>query len=151
MMNSRKREFGISDSDRQKFEEVVSEVFVSEIQKSKNLTLVDDISPGTLILRGAMLDIISRVPPDTIGRSDVYLSTIGEATLVIELIDAVSGEVAAVVAERRAITPPGGRQIDINFSTPTTSVTVIADVKRWSRSLATKLRKELDKAVGAKS
>ena len=146
MMSSRKREFGISDADREKFEEMVSEAFVKEIQKSKKLELVDEIGPGTLILRGAVLDIISLVPPDTIGRSEIYLSSMGEATLVVELIDAENGEVAAVVAERRAIARPGSSTID-SFSTPTTSVTVIAEVRRWSTRAASKLRKELDRAI----
>ena len=95
---------------------------------------------------GGVLDIISLVPPDTIGRSDIYLSSIGEATLVLELIDAENGEVAAVVAERRAFARPGGNTID-SFSTPTTSVTVIAEVRRWSSRAASRLRKELDKAI----
>ena len=146
MMSSRKREFGISDADREKFEEIVSEAFVKEIQKSKKLEIVDEIGPGTLILRGAVLDIISLVPPDTIGRSEIYLSSMGEATLVVELIDAENGEVAAVVAERRAIARPGSSTID-SFSTPTTSVTVIAEVRRWSTRAASKLRKELDRAI----
>jgi hypothetical protein len=86
------------------------------------------------------------VPPDTMGRSDIYLSTIGEATLVIEAIDAVTGRTVAIVSERRAIQPPGGGQLD-RFSTPANRVTIMSDIKRWARRQASKLRKELDKTA----
>ena len=149
MMNTRQREFGIRDEDRQKFEEVVSEAFVKEIQKAKNFKIADQIGPGTLIMRGAVLDIISRVPPEFIGRNEIYIATIGEATLVLELIDAEDGEVVAIVAERRAIQQRSG-SID-QFSMPTNSVTIIAECRRWSARAATKLRTGLDKAIAAGS
>lgn len=146
MMNTRQREFGISDEDREKFEEVLSDAFVEEVQKAKNFKIVDEIGPNTLIMRGAILDIISRVPPERIGRTEVYLANIGEATLVLELIDASNGEVVALVAERRVL---GSNRIDA-FSMPTNNVTIIADVKRWARGEASKLRSELDKAIAGK-
>lgn len=146
LMNTRQREFGISEEGRRKFEEIVSEVFVDEINKGKKFTVVEEIGPDTLIMRGAVLDIISRVPPQTIGRSEVYLASIGEATLVLELIDAKDGEVVAVVAERRAM-QSGMGSID-QFSMPTSRATVLGEVRRWARRAATTLRKELDKAMG---
>ena len=148
MMNTRQREFGISDQDRQKFEEVVGEAFIKELKRAKNFTIVDEIQPNTLIMRGAALDIISRVPPETVGRSDVYLASIGEATLVLELIDANTGEVAAVVSERRAI-ESGTGQID-QFSTPANSATVIGEIRRWANRAARKFTKELDKAISGR-
>ena len=145
MMNTRQREFGISDADRAKFEEVVAEVFIKEIQRAKNFEISDEIGPNTLIMRGAVLDIISRAPPEFVGANEVYLSNVGEATLVLELIDAESGEPVAVVAERRAFQSGGS----IDMAMPTSNVTIIAEVRRWSRRAATKLRTELDKAIGA--
>jgi len=147
-MSTRNREFGISDSDREKFESVVSEAFVKEIQKGKKFTVVDTVGPDTIIMRAAALDIISLVPPETIGRSEIYLASIGEATLMIELLDAETGDVLAVVAERRKMGNPSG-QIDM-MTMPTNSVSVLSDVRRWARSAASKLRSELDKAIAAK-
>jgi hypothetical protein len=146
MMNTRQREYGISDEGRQEFEETVSEVFVAEINKGKRFTVVEEIGPDTLIMRAAVLDIISKVPPQTVGRSEIFLSTIGEATLVLELIDAESGEVVAVVSERQRI-QSGSGNID-SFSMPTNRATVLAEIRRWARRAAGKLRKELDKAMG---
>lgn len=144
MLNTRQREFGISEEDRLKFEEVVSDIFVEEIQKAKNFTLTEEIGPNTLILRGGVLDIISNVPPDAVGMVDVYLATVGEATLFIELIDVSDGEVAAVVAERRAFQSHGG---NIDLTMRTTSVTAWAEVRRWARREAATLRKELERAI----
>jgi hypothetical protein len=90
------------------------------------------------------LDIVSKVPPEYAGMNEVYLASSGEATLIIDLIDAETGVIQARVAERRAIQPPGGR-IDA-FSQPSNSVTVWSDVSRWARSSAARLRSELEKA-----
>jgi hypothetical protein len=147
MMSTRKREYGISDADRQKFEDAVADAFVSEIQKGKRFTIVDEVGPDTIIMRGGALDIISRVPPEMVGPGEIYLASIGEATFIMELIDAETGDVLAVVSERRTLGQSGG--ID-SFSMPTSSVSVIADVKRWARSAAAKLRSELDKAIAGK-
>lgn len=148
MLNTRQREFGISEEDRRRFEEVVSEAFVKEIQKARNFRLTDELGPRTLIMRGAALDIVSLVPPESIGPSEIYLSTIGEATLVLELIDAADGEVVAVVSERRRIQSGSGR-ID-EFSMPTNTVTVLAEVRRWASGAARKLRTALDKAIAGR-
>jgi FixJ family two-component response regulator len=86
------------------------------------------------------------VPPEYVGRSEIYIAVIGEATLVLELIDAGTGEVAAVVAERRAM---GRGRVD-SFSMPTNNATIIAEVRRWSTRAASKLRTELEKAIAGK-
>ena len=148
MMNTRQREFGISDDDRKKFEEILSEAFVEEIRKAKNFEIVDDPRRSSLIMRGAVLDIVSLVPPEMVGRSEVYLSSVGEATLVLELIDARDGEVAAVVAERRAFQSGTGR-ID-GFSVPTNNATIISEVRRWARREASTLRKALEDAIAGR-
>ena len=145
MMNTRQREFGVSEEGRKEFEAVVSEIFVAELNKAKQFSVVDEIGPNTLIMRAAVLDIVSNVPPDLVGRGDVYLSNIGEATFVLELIDAEDGEVVAVVAERQRIQAGTGR-VD-SFSTPANRATVMSEVRRWAKRAAIKLRKELDKAI----
>ena len=65
--------------------------------------------------------------------------------LVLELIDASNGEVAAVVAERRAFQSGTGR-ID-TFSMPVNNATIIAEIRRWAKRAASNLREALDKAI----
>lgn len=138
--------FGISEADRQKFEEIVDEAFTKELGKGKRFEIVDKLGPNTIILRGAVVDIVSRVPPEFIGRSEVYLASVGEATLVMEFLDGQTGEVLARIAERGRIGNPTG-QIDM-MTMPANSVSVMADVKRWAGRAARRLRSELDYAMG---
>jgi hypothetical protein len=77
--------------DKSRFKQVVGDAFMKEIEKSKRFAIVDTLSAETLFVRGAVLDIVSRVPSEMAGRSDVYLASSGEATLLIDLIDAETG------------------------------------------------------------
>lgn len=148
MMRTNKREFGIADADREKFEEIVREAFVEGVQSGKKFELVEELGPNTIIMRGGVLDIVSMVPPETVGRSEIYLASIGEATLVLQLIDAETGEELAVIAERRSLSRPGST---VSFTTmPTNSASIIADIRRWASSAGKKLGKELDKAIAGK-
>jgi pantothenate kinase-related protein Tda10 len=73
------------------------------------------------------------------------MATFGEATFIVELLDAETGDVLAVASERRKIEQPGGR-ID-QFTMRTTSATVYAQVRRWASQAASKLRSEIDKGM----
>lgn len=140
-----KQEFGIREEDREKFKQVVGEAFVKELSRSKKYDIVTDATPGTILLEGAVLDIVSHVPPELASaRSDVYLASVASVTLVLEMHDAVTGQVLAYVEERRKIEQPGGR-ID-SFTMPANSVTVWSEVSRWARSSASRLRSALEKA-----
>lgn len=141
--NSSKSEFPISEKDQEKMVDVVSEVFMEELAKSKRFTLTEEPGPDVLILRGALLDIVSRVPPQRAGRTDVYLSSVGEATLVLELMDSQSMETLVRAAERRAAEQPGQRA---TWSSP---VTTWNEVRRLARRWAVKLREGLDAVEGA--
>lgn len=146
LSRSSRTTFGIPEEARTEFEQVVGESFLKEMEKGKQFEIVQQIEPNTLILRGGLLDIVSYVPPETVGRTDVYLANIGEATLVIELLDGDTGTVLAMVSERRKIQPPGGGQID-RFTLPSNRVTISADVRGWAQSAASKLRRELDEGM----
>jgi len=136
--HSSKNEFKISDANRQKLIDVVSEVFNEELAKSTRFTITDRPGPDVLILRGAVLDIVSRVPPEPMGRGDIYLSRFGEATIVLELSDSMSNETLLRAAERSAAETTGSRGMRVS------PVTTWSEVRRMARRWATKLRKGLD-------
>ena len=131
-------EFWIDDKSKAKLEEVVSEVFREELAKSTRFTETDKPGPDVLIIRGGLHDIVSRVPPEMVGRGEIYLRSVGEATLVLEVVDSLSGEVIARAIERRAAEQPGGQMVRSN------TVTTFAEVRRLARTWATRLRKGLD-------
>ena len=132
------REFWISDSNKQRLVETVTEVFEEELQKSKSFTVTDEPAPDALIIVGGLHDIVSQVPPEDVGRSEVWLRSVGEATLVIELRDSLSNEVIYRAVERRAAENVGNRMIRAN------TATTWAEVRRWARRWAVRLREGLD-------
>lgn len=147
MLSTHKREFGISEEDRRKFEEIVGEAFRKEISKAKAFTIIEnleEVDTATIIARGALLDIISRVPPEFVGRSEIYLSSVGAATFVMELIDARSGAVVALAAERRSVETLNAR---VGATVPANSASIMGDIRRWSGSIARRVREGMDKAI----
>lgn len=135
---SNESEFWISDQNKQKLIETVSEVFRDELQKSEHFSIVDKPGPDVLILIGGLHDIVSRVPPDQIGRGEIYLASVGEATLVLEARDSLSGETIYRSLDRRSAEQVDGQMIRSN------SVTTMSEVRRLARRWATRLREGLD-------
>ena len=135
--SSSTNEFAISESGKQKLIETVQDVFRDELSKSKYFTRVDGPGPDVLLIEGAMLDIVSRVPPDMVGRGDIFLDRVGEATLVLQISDSMSGETFARAADRRAAEPATG-------GVRANTVTSIAEVRRLARRWATRLREAMD-------
>jgi len=131
-------EFYIEDSDRERLETTVSDIFAEELSQSTRFTATDTAGQDVLIIRGGLQDIVSNTPPELMGRGNIFVSSVGEATLVVEIIDSMSGEVIFRAVERRAAQRPGGQMMDAN------SVTVWAEVRRLARNWATTLREGLD-------
>ena len=132
------REFWISDSNRKRLVDTVTEVFEEELRKSKHFTVTDEPAPDALIITGGLHDIVSQVPPESVGRSEVWLRSVGEATLVIELRDSLSNEVIYRAVERRAAETAGNQMIRAN------TATTWVEVRRWARRWAVRLREGLD-------
>ena len=131
-------EFWISDANRDKLVDTVSGVFNEELSKAQGWESAAEAGPDVLIIRGALLDIVSFVPPEMIGRGEVYLSSVGEATLVVEGIDSMSGEVVFRAVDRRSIESGG------DMMTRANTVSTWAEVRRWARRYATRLREGLE-------
>jgi hypothetical protein len=136
--------FAIREEDRERFKQLVADTFVAELARSKLFEVVDSVGPDTLIVRTGFLDITSNVPPNVARYGDVYLASVGEATIVFELIDASTGVIQARAAERRLIQPEA-RMRGVN-TVPANSATVWNDVERWARDQARALRQALEKA-----
>lgn len=129
----------IDDKSRAQFEELVGKVFKEEFEKIEKYELVDEPGPDVLMIRGGLLNVTSYVPPDPIGgRSYIYLSSVGEATLVLELRDSETGTILARSVDRRAAETIGGT------FTRSNSVTNSAEARRLIRFWATRLREGLD-------
>ncbi len=135
-----RNEFYIDDKDRERLETEVSNIFQEELAKSTRFQITEEKGEDVLILRGGLHDIVSRVPPQMMGRGEIYLSSVGEATLVLEIADSMSSETIFRAIERRAAQRPGGTAIAAGSN----SVTTWAEVRRLARRWATTLRDGLD-------
>jgi len=62
----------------------------------------------------------------------------------MELLDAGTGDVVALVAERRHLQRSNSQTLG---TMPTSNVTIVADLKGWAGRAAKILRTELDKAI----
>lgn len=94
--------YEITERQKQGLKEIVREAFIKELGASQYFTLVDEAAPDVLLIRGGLLDVVSFVPPDQAGGTDIYLSRVGEATLVLEIRDSVTDAILARAVDRRA-------------------------------------------------
>jgi hypothetical protein len=90
-----------------------------------------------LLVRGGLLDVVSRVPPETVGRSRIFIDSVGEATLILEIRNAESHTIYVRAADRRAAQTSGQMR-------ESNSVTNRAEVRRLGRRWGSQLREGLD-------
>ena len=134
--NSSTDAFFIQENSRMRLEEIMAEIFREEISDSEYFTLVDEPGRDTVLVWGGLHDIVSYVPPDYVGRSRIFLSRVGQATLVLQIEDSMSREVLARIVDRRAADPA--------FAQESNTVTNTAEVRRLARTWARILKNGLD-------
>ena len=129
--------FEISDRQKEALEELLRDAFIEELGRSKHFTLATEAGPDVLLIRGGLYDVVSFVPPEPIGRTDIYLSRVGEATLVFEIRGSVSEAILARAVDRRAAEDAFG------FS-KSNRVNNRSEVRRLAKTWARLLRERLD-------
>lgn len=138
---SRSGPYFIDDDQRKRFEQLVTDTFDDEMKKIQHFEIVTEPGPDVMMIRGGLLNVVSNVPQDPMdmaGGSSVYLSRVGEATLVLELRDSESGAILARSIDRRAAERAGRQMFDSN------RVTNAAEIRRLIRFWASRLREGLD-------
>lgn len=125
-------EFQLDADTRALFEDEIGGAFLEEFQRSTVFEVVEEPGPDVLGIHVGLLDVVSRVPPDSVGRSRVFLDTVGEATLVLELRDSISHTVLARAVDRRAAQSTGTM---IESSPPRNRAEVRRLGRRWGQIL----------------
>lgn len=138
--SGRDGEFPISEEDQQKFQDVLREVFTEELGKLERYAIVNGPGPDVLLMVGGVIDVVSKIPPEPIGRGNIYLTSLGEATLVVELRDSESKAILARVADRRAAEP--------TFAQEANPVTTWSEVRRLAHTWGRLVVRRLDEIVG---
>ena len=100
--SSNDTEFQLDADTRALFEEEIGAAFAEEIAKSTVFEVTEEAGPDVIDIHIGLLDVVSRVPPESVGRSRVFLDSVGEATLVLEVHDSVSHTVLVRAVDRRA-------------------------------------------------
>jgi hypothetical protein len=128
--------FPLSERQKSKLEKAAKEAFQSEFKKFEHFTVASKPGAGVLKVTLALIDVVSRVPPEPMGRNSVYISDLGQAVLVVELSDSVTNEIIA-----RAL---DGQRIEPVMMQESNSVTNLGEVKRSVRRWGSTLRKAID-------
>jgi hypothetical protein len=130
-------EYPITDSQRESFEALVDEVFSEEFAGSKYFTLTEKPGSDVLVVKGGLIDVVSFVPPQRAARSWVYLAELGQATLILEVADSMSGESLARAADRRRVESNRGT---VQESNPVLNKQEVKRViRRWAKLLVSGL------------
>ncbi len=135
---SHRQEFYIDERDRGRLIETVTEIFDEELAKTQHFEIVTEPGEDVLVLQGGLMDIVSKTPPQHIGMGETWVRSVGEATLVIQVSDSMTGEVLFHASDRKGIERLGRDLFEAN------RVTAWAEVRLWARRWATALKKDFD-------
>lgn len=131
--------FQLDEATRALFEEEIRGAFMEEIGRSSVFEVTDEAGPDVIDVHIGLLDVISRVPPETVGRSRIFIDSVGEATLVLEVRDSISNTVLARAVDRRA-----AQNFTAQESTPPRNR---AEVRRLGRRWGQLIRDGLDTMI----
>ena len=130
--------YEVTEEQKAQFQAVMREAFLEELAKSEHFTFTSEPGPDVLLVRGALLDVVSWVPPEPVGvRSNVYLSQVGEATLVLELRDSITETILVRAVDRRAAEGSIGMRESNRVNNRT-------EIRRLARTWGSMLRDRLD-------
>ena len=129
-------DFPVSEDARVKLQDIVHTAFEQQLSQSDRYALTERRDRDVLLIRASLLDVVSHAPPEPIGRSDIYLRSISEATLVLELRDAVTHEILARAIDRRAA-DRADLFIELSTVTAWSEVRIVAN--GWARLLQQRL------------
>lgn len=136
IIRDRTRERTVVDSeDLAMYERVIGDAFVSELERCDAFELVDEADRDTLLLRAAVVDIVSKEPSRAERKKGVDVPVLVEGTLVFELVDAETGVIQVRMGERRAID-----QVEVRDPAAPWEA-----VGEWAQQAAADLRMELER------
>lgn len=138
LIPKRTKERAVVDSeDLAELEQVISDALVGELRRSNAFELVDETGPNTLLLRSAVVDIVSKEPSRAARKAGATAPLLVEGTVVFELVDAETGVTQARMGERRVIEQTEGKTA--NAATPWEYV------HEWAQQAGADLRMELER------
>jgi hypothetical protein len=131
--------FAIPEDQRNRIERSFETSLAEALDNSEHFRRAPDPARDTLAVRASLVDFVSRVPREGgIGRTQIYVDSVGEATLVIELWDPQRNELLARAIDHQRLGPPGHQLVRGN------QVTSWAEINRQMRRWGGDVRSLLD-------
>ena len=131
------REFRLDEETKALFEAEIGAAFSEEVAASEVYEVVDEAGPDVLQIGVALLDVVSRVPPQAATQPRVYIESVEEASLVLEIRGSMSNSVYLRAVDRRA----AARQSEMIESN---RVTNASEIRRLGRRWGEIVRKGLE-------
>ena len=144
--NTPLREFQLDEETKAYFEAEIGEAFRGAVSSSEVFTIVEEPGPDVLSIGVALLDVVSRVPPQAATQPRVFIDSVGEATLVVEIRGSMSNTVYARAVDRRAAQRTDQR-IESNPVTNRNEVRRLG--RRWGEIVRDGLDKLFTEGVGS--
>jgi hypothetical protein len=131
--------FAIPERERNRIEERFHTRLSEALEGSQHFRTVPEPQAGAVSVRASLVDFVSRVPPEgALGRTQVWVNSVGEATLVLELWDHERNELLVRAIDHQKAGPPGQQLIRGN------QVTSGAELNRTMQRWGTNVRNLLD-------
>lgn len=133
--------FALNDRQMKRLRALLRDVFRDELVEKGGWQIAEAPGPDVLLVQGGLLDMVVHVPPpspNTGALGGTFVSSYGEATLVMQFYDSETRQILGRIADRREAEPAGPRefsQADISAS---------ADLRVFFRRWAVRLREGLD-------
>lgn len=121
-------EFPISAAQKAELEALITEEFERALDRLI-LPEVTEPGPDVLRVRGFMLDVVSRIPPEEATGERYFIDSVGQATFVVELVDSQTGTVLVRAVDTRSAIAPGDAAAS---NAATSQAQVRALVSRWA-------------------
>ena len=139
------REFQLDEDTKAFFEAEIGGVLIEEFSASDVYQVVDEPGPDVLQVGVALLDVVSRVPPQAATQPRVFIESVGEATLVLEIRGSMSNSVYLRAVDRRA----AARQSEMIESNRVTNAAEIRRLgRRWGEIVREGLESLLTEGTG---
>lgn len=117
----------------------MAKAFREELEQAEHFKIVDEPGPDVLLVRGGLLDVVSYVPPEPVARAEIYLTRVGEATLVVEMRDSQTGAILLRAVDRRAA------EDEARGFSHSNRVSNTAEFRRLARAWGSIMREGLDR------
>lgn len=132
--------FAIPEDERQRIERLFQRRLSESLERSSQFRYSPTVVPGALMVRASLVDYVSRAPREDRlpGRSQVWVRSVGEASLIVELWDPERDQLLVRVLDHEVMEAGASRLVRGD------SVTSVAEIDRQMQRWARDLRQVVD-------